>query len=53
MTAPGRPGRDDQLNLVSMAAGALGWTYEDLLRQLVNSARTLQELRDLRPKALE
>lgn len=32
LTGPGRPGRDDQDSLSSIAARAVGWTYVDLLQ---------------------
>lgn len=53
MTASGRPGRDDQDNLVTLAANGLGVSYADLLAQLVESAHTLEELRGMRPISLE
>jgi len=31
VTGPGRPGRDDQDGLLSMAGHGIGWTYEDLV----------------------
>lgn len=45
MTAPGRPGRDDQASLTAMAAAGLGWTAADLLRNILGTASTLEELR--------
>ena len=48
MTGPGRPGREDQDSLVAMAANELGWDYPRLLREVLSTARTLGELRDIR-----
>jgi D-alanine-D-alanine ligase-like ATP-grasp enzyme len=38
MTGPGRPGRDDQDSLSSLAARQLGWSYADLLRNILRQA---------------
>jgi len=35
MTGPGRPGRDDQDSLTGMAARAIGWSYPELLRNIL------------------
>ena len=45
MTRSGRPGRQDQACLTAMAATALGWDYSFLLRQLLETACSLKELR--------
>lgn len=45
MTGPGRPNRDDQESLVSMAAKAMGWGYTRLLEELVSAAKPLSRLR--------
>ncbi|KAH6655686.1 D-alanine--D-alanine ligase [Truncatella angustata] len=45
MTGPGRPGREDQASLTAIAANGLGWDYAMLLRHILDSARTLYELR--------
>ncbi|GJC91316.1 fungal specific transcription factor domain-containing protein [Colletotrichum higginsianum] len=50
MTGPGRPGRDDQASLTLMAAEALGWTYPELLGQILETSSTLRTLRSLSPK---
>jgi D-alanine-D-alanine ligase-like ATP-grasp enzyme len=34
MTGPGRPGREDQDSLVSIAARGVGWDYSDLVDNL-------------------
>ncbi|KAI1762443.1 glutathione synthetase ATP-binding domain-like protein [Hypoxylon sp. FL1150] len=49
MTGPGRPGRDDQASLTLMAASALGWDYQQLLRQILSTSRPLKDLKALRP----
>lgn len=46
MTAPGRPGRDNQASLTLLAAEGLGWTPGDLIRNILDTANTLQELRN-------
>lgn len=38
LTGPGRPGRDEQDSLVSLAARGVGWTYPDLLIQILRQA---------------
>lgn len=38
LTGPGRPGRDEQDCLVSLAARGVGWTYPDLLIQILRQA---------------
>jgi hypothetical protein len=38
LTGPGRPGRDDQASPTTIAAGGIGWSYGDLLRQLLANA---------------
>ncbi|MFJ3465545.1 biotin carboxylase [Achromobacter spanius] len=40
MTGSGRPGREDQDSLSLIAARALGWSYTDLLQQMLASAWT-------------
>lgn len=49
MTGPGRPGREDQSSLTALAASALGWSYTDLLQTTLNSACTIEDLRNTRP----
>jgi D-alanine-D-alanine ligase-like ATP-grasp enzyme len=44
MTGPGRPCRDDQDSLTAIAARAIGWTYQDLLLNMLGNARTSGEL---------
>ena len=47
MTGPGRPGREQQTSLVGLAAGAVGWSYEQLCINLVRQARPLVELQNM------
>ena len=47
MTGPGRPGREDQASLTGMAAQKLGWDYAYLLKHILNSAQTLERLRNV------
>ena len=49
MTGPGRPGREDQSSLTALAASALGWSYADLLQNMLQSACTIEDLRNTRP----
>ncbi|EME76870.1 uncharacterized protein MYCFIDRAFT_205540 [Pseudocercospora fijiensis CIRAD86] len=46
MTAPGRPGREDQASLTLLAAEGLGWKGPDLIRRILETANTLKELRE-------
>jgi D-alanine-D-alanine ligase len=39
LAGPGRPGRDDAASLTTLAAGAIGWSYGELLRQVLLLAR--------------
>jgi hypothetical protein len=48
MTGPGRPGREDQASLTTLAAAELGWDYARLLREILKSARTLREIREMK-----
>ncbi|ETI21891.1 hypothetical protein G647_05961 [Cladophialophora carrionii CBS 160.54] len=47
MTGPGRPGRESQASLTAMAASSIGWDYTALLKYMLASSRTLQDLRSL------
>ena len=47
MTGPGRPGRDEQSSLTAMAAHRLGWDYGQLLNHMLDSAQTLEHLRNV------
>lgn len=38
LTGAGRPGRDDQDSLTTMAARAIGWSYGDLLENILQNA---------------
>ena len=46
MTGPGRPDREQQTSLVGLAAGAVGWSFEQLCVNLLRQARTLTELQN-------
>lgn len=50
LTGPGRPGREDQASLTLLAAEALGWDYQELLRRILDTSSTLRTLRDLKPR---
>ncbi|KAI2622876.1 glutathione synthetase ATP-binding domain-like protein [Hypomontagnella submonticulosa] len=50
MTGPGRLGRDDQASLTLIAASALGWDYQELLRRILDTSHLLRDLRALRPR---
>ncbi|KAF2796785.1 glutathione synthetase ATP-binding domain-like protein [Melanomma pulvis-pyrius CBS 109.77] len=45
MTGPGRPGRDDQASSSAMAAQATGWDYPQLLKTILDTAKSLREIR--------
>ena len=49
MTGPGRPGRNDQAGLTTLAAEGIGWDYSTLLENILCSARSLEVFRDYRP----
>ncbi len=38
LTGPGRPGREDQDSLCSLAAAGVGWSYPDLLLNMLHQA---------------
>ncbi|GAA6008679.1 hypothetical protein JCM10207_001684 [Rhodosporidiobolus poonsookiae] len=40
-TGPGRPGREEQASLTLIAAQQLGWSYQDLLRQTLRAAKSV------------
>ena len=48
MTLPGRPGREEQARLTTMAATGLGWTPTDLLENMLAGAVDLEVLRGVR-----
>ena len=49
MTGSGRPDREQQTNLVGLAAGAFGWSNEQLCINLLRQARPLTELQNIEP----
>jgi hypothetical protein len=48
MTGPGRPGRENQASLSAMAAEGMGWDYGTFVKKLLENARTLAELRNIK-----
>lgn len=48
MTGPGRPGREEQAGLTTMAAEKLGWDYPTLVHELLKTALPLRTLREMR-----
>jgi len=44
MTGAGRPGRDDQDSLTMIAAREIGWSYEDLLLNMLNNANFIERV---------
>jgi D-alanine-D-alanine ligase-like ATP-grasp enzyme len=47
MTGPGRKGRENQASLTALAAEGIGWYYPTLLRKILESSRTLHDLRNI------
>ncbi|KAJ5923531.1 D-alanine--D-alanine ligase [Penicillium verhagenii] len=45
ITGPGRPGRDDQLSLMGLAAERIDWDYSTFLHYVLGSAQELGHLR--------
>lgn len=43
-TGTGRPGREDQLSLIGMAAQAIGWDYQELSVNILNQAVPIERL---------
>ncbi|KAJ5665841.1 glutathione synthetase ATP-binding domain-like protein [Penicillium maclennaniae] len=52
ITGPGRPGRDDQISLMGLAAGSMGWDYPKFLQYVLESAQTLGQLRSFSSQLL-
>lgn len=44
ITGPGRPGRDAQAALTALAAEGLGWSYRDMVRNMLRQAVRLRSL---------
>jgi len=44
MSGPGRKGRQDQLNLVGMAAGAIGWDFGTLVHNIASNTWPITDL---------
>ncbi|CAL5865824.1 uncharacterized protein PFLUO_LOCUS30 [Penicillium psychrofluorescens] len=53
ITGPGRPGRDDQASLMSLAASELGWEYSTFLQYVLGTAQPLRNLRQYISPLLE
>lgn len=53
MSGPGRPGQDDQMNFMGIAAGALGWDFGAFLQYILGSAQGLDELRNYKSVLLK
>lgn len=43
-TGPGRPGRDEQASLTTMAAAAIGWDYRELIVNILQQAPRISEV---------
>jgi hypothetical protein len=44
MTGPGRPGREQMINLSAMSAGEIGWSYTEMLAAIAGNAAPIQEI---------
>ncbi len=44
MTGPGRPGREQMINLSAMSAGEIGWTYTEMLAAIAVNAAPIQRI---------
>jgi D-alanine-D-alanine ligase len=44
MTGPGRPGREQMINLSAMSAGEIGWNYTEMLAAIAGNAAPIQEI---------
>ncbi len=44
MTGPGRPGREQMINLSAMSAGEIGWNYTEMLAGIANNAAPIQRI---------
>ncbi|KAJ5716920.1 glutathione synthetase ATP-binding domain-like protein [Penicillium malachiteum] len=53
ITGPGRPGRDDQLSLMGLAAERVGVNYTGFLQYVLGSAQKLIDLRDFSSSLLD
>ncbi|OCF31438.1 hypothetical protein I317_07705 [Kwoniella heveanensis CBS 569] len=43
-TGPGRPGRDEQASLTTMAAEEIGWDYQALITNILRQAKLISEV---------
>ncbi|KAJ5721932.1 glutathione synthetase ATP-binding domain-like protein [Penicillium malachiteum] len=53
ITGPGRPGRDDQLSLMGLAAESIGMNYTGFLQYVLGSAQKLVDLRNFSSTLLD
>jgi D-alanine-D-alanine ligase len=44
MTGPGRPGREQMINLSAMSAGEIGWNYTERLAAIAGNAAPIQQI---------
>ena len=44
MTGPGRPGREQMINLSAMSAGEIGWSYTEMLAAIAGNAAPIQQI---------
>jgi hypothetical protein len=44
MTGPGRPGREQMINLSAMSAGEIGWNYTEMLAAIAVNAAPIQRI---------
>ena len=44
MTGPGRPGREQMINLSAMSAGEIGWNYTEMLAGIAANAAPIQRI---------
>ena len=44
MTGPGRPGREQMINLPAMSGGEIGWNYTEMLAAIAANAAPIQRI---------
>jgi D-alanine-D-alanine ligase len=44
MTGPGRPGREQMINLSAMSGGEIGWNYTEMLAGIAANAAPIQRI---------
>jgi hypothetical protein len=50
MTGPGRPGREQMINLSALAAGEIGWNYTEMLAAIAVNAAPIQRVTQPTPR---